>query len=167
MKKVINILIGFFLIGMWIGTLHHFIVSKDDRNKKIIDDNKKHLFLKTRYQYEKAIIKEGKDVVEMISTDRRSTTYYMAESLIYHLLMVNKFDKFDNCVFFFLTLLPSTDEGRYNEENLKLSLEYLNYGAKNHSRACIDKLWDIYSSGIGVRKDSLKADSLEKVLESL
>lgn len=167
MKKVKNRIIVIFLIGIWVGALHHYIVSQDDRNHKIMDDKKKHLFLKTRYEYEEDVIKKGKEAVEIISTDFRTANYYMAESLIYHLLMANKYGKYDYCVYFYSYLMPSTDEGCYNEDNLRLSLEYLNYGAKNHSRGCINKLWEIYSTGIGVRKDSLKADSLEKELELL
>ena len=95
MKKVKNRIIVIFLIGIWVGALHHYIVSQDDRNHKIMDDKKKHLFLKTRYEYEEDVIKKGKEAVEIISTDFRTANYYMAESLIYHLLMANKYGKYD------------------------------------------------------------------------
>ena len=167
MKNVGIKTIATFLIGIWAGILHHYIVNQADINKRIMDDKRKHLYLQTRYQYEEAIIKEGKEVVEMISTDSRTSPYYTAESLVYQLLMFNRYKKYDHCFWAYLALQKYSENDSYNEDNAKLFLEYLDYGAKNHSYKCIELLWQIYSSDIGMKKDSLKADSLEKVLESL
>ncbi len=168
MKKQASRIIGVFLVCLWVGYMFHYMASQPEINRQIMADHEKHEYLKKRYQYEEDIIQKRDLIrIENISTDSRTSPYYTTECLVYALLMFNKHKKYDAGYYFYRDLMFSNISENGNEDLTSICLDYLNYGANNHSSECVYYLMMAYSTGRGVEKDSLKADSLKKVYYSL
>lgn len=161
--KIKNKIIVFFLIGIWAGGIYQYNVNQGIINQKILKDKEKTEFLKKRYLQEDCIIKKGEDkYLNVVSSERHFLYSIITEGHVYYLLMVNKYNKTK-----WAARIPDNLLAHCNKELLKLSLDYLNYGANQNDELCVYELERMYSNGDCVERDTVRADSLNKVYHRL
>ena len=151
--------------------MFHYMASQPEINRQIMADHEKHEYLKKRYQYEEDVIQKRdlKRIGTLRADSRTSSFYTITECLVYALLMVNKYKDYKAIKCFYDVVMEPYYYSTLgiNEDLAGICLDYLNDGANNHSCDCVYYLMMAYSTGRGVEKDSLKADSLKKVYYSL
>lgn len=161
--KIKNKMIVFFSIGIWAGSIYQYNVNQGVINQKILNDKEKTESLKKRYHQEDCIIKRGEDkYINEISSEHDFLCSSITEGQIYYFLMVNKYNKTR-----WAARIPDNLLAHCNKELLKLSLDYLNYGANQNDELCVYELERMYSNGDCVERDTVRADSLNKVYHRL
>ncbi|WP_395043762.1 hypothetical protein [Flavobacterium sp.] len=94
------------------------------------------------------------------------------ELLTYSILMVEKYKYYRACSYIYISIINTYNNGVFDEEYFeelnpeikKITLYYLNLGARNDNIECQIDLQFLYEKGIGLEKNNKISDSLKIII---
>lgn len=142
-----------FLLGCFLGYSIHNYVRKNAINSMKMT----HEYIS--YQSVEGMIRRGNeyafiDYFHTYPEDNKIEDFFICD-----LIMVNKYNKIENCKDMVSELLYYYwfDFSKPPLVVLSIGLDYLNLGADNGNRECFEQLKYMYSEGVFVEKDSVRS----------